>query len=698
LVYKVYVAYADPRLPVPYRGDDSQMIESSALDDAAAAFATLSPAAQAELAPFFLPPLYSNSWFGQRTTAAKGAGEVLATAEPRPCGSQITQWTAIDVPGAGVRVWYYNTGGSVTARLVASAIETQIWPKLMGLVGTAHAPVSDGGVFGCNGGDERLDIYLVPGSFLAAGEKGKTIPHLFSWGGGTVGLPFGCSRTPVWVLLPEALVGRELDAAATHEIMHAIQWSYKTKKCQGEEYKWLREATATWAIDYVYPSNQYERDTFAASFLEVPRWSLEVIGPRKGDGKEHEYGAYLFFFYLAHRIDPKLIAYVWEATEGLDSLAAVNSALAGVNGLEKQWPEFTTYNWNQPPVDDYRRWDSLDQVAKSVAVDVDLGPAGDAKIPLPLGDDGLAHLSARYFHIKFPDPQVRSVAFYNGYTFKVSEQDVDQRLGHSWVQYGVQLTAEALTPQERKGAHVTALIKIAGKDWQAVDYTDLPYFNNCQDDAARRIEEMVLIFSNSLYEPRDDTSRRKPKDLPPTLWVSDMGCRRWHGSSNYDSVNGSFKVPEITWTWTGWLAAPSLETRAAADFWWAGDVMYYPSGTLQFTIRLTDGCPVDLTTPILLRPQENSTDFLVTNNWTTSGPLYRAYFWQGFSTKPVTGTCPYPHGDITQTWDYFSFTVPHVPNNSDRVKVGGIIDFEGPDPWGAGTTTQKWHLEPVSDP
>lgn len=72
LIYKVFATYGDGRLPVRFRGDNSRVIDSDAVSEAAERYATLTPATRATLLPFLIPPIYRGSWYDLQARGAAG--------------------------------------------------------------------------------------------------------------------------------------------------------------------------------------------------------------------------------------------------------------------------------------------------------------------------------------------------------------------------------------------------------------------------------------------------------------------------------------------------------------------------------------------------------------------------------------------------------------------------------------------------
>jgi hypothetical protein len=102
LVYKVFAAFDDQRLPAQYRGDDSRAFEAPVMGDVSAGWAALKPATRALLAPFFQPPLYRESWYGQRRHGAVPG--MIAANDPGPDPIPDGNWRTISALGGKLKV------------------------------------------------------------------------------------------------------------------------------------------------------------------------------------------------------------------------------------------------------------------------------------------------------------------------------------------------------------------------------------------------------------------------------------------------------------------------------------------------------------------------------------------------------------------------------------------------------------------
>ncbi len=138
--------------------------------------------------------------------------------------------------------------------------------------------------------------------------------------------------------------------AVTHEFFHTFQFGADQGK-QCAEYEWWSEATANWAIDFVYPQDNWEHK-WAYYFLQTRDWR-EPIRDQLLDGRS----SYLFPLYLTKTTgDPGVIRRSWENAANFpnDSLAAIDQAIGG--GLSDVWHEFALHVANVGPVDGFKRW------------------------------------------------------------------------------------------------------------------------------------------------------------------------------------------------------------------------------------------------------------------------------------------------------------------------------------------------------
>ena len=521
LLYKVYANFGDPRLPSAYRGV-GDAFDTSLLRDVSGQYATLSSATRAILAPFFQPPIYQDSWYARsRSAVAKqvveDAAEVIAAEEcafdPGPAPIEAGAWGCIDGGlGTNFRVWWELEipGEKARAEKIAQAMQNDIWPKLVILM--HNEPPSDKGphrfvesdgsdAVWWDGGDGRLDIYLV-------------IPPPNTGGAATLAYPPGCDLRPSFILIDPFIDEALLIPALSHEFFHTFQFGMD-QKTQCDEWEWWSEATANWAIDFVYPQDNWEQQ-WAVRYLQGYGWRKSIR-----DGHDGGRSSYLLPLFLTKYLnDPGIIRRSWEnaATSPSDSLAAIDQAVGGQ--LTELWHEFAKAMPNETPYDTLRAWDTLDtpiigdymnpsatlveivghlpdgtRIEKNV-IPLELSGGPDTRSDIPTA---IAPLAMRVYRYRFQDPNARSVAFINpGYY-------------------------SPLPPD----AKILAFYKVVGQAWQQEDWTAKPFATFCRNLADQQLEQLMIIISNGQWRNRSETLKLAPD---PLLAVTNIGCARWEGT------------------------------------------------------------------------------------------------------------------------------------------------------------------------
>ena len=526
LLYRVFSAFDQTRLPAQYRGPIGRNYCATVLmSEVTSQLAALSPSTQAQLKPYLLPAFVEGSWLDlkQKSDNTLGSPTIKSTplaqttlpavcSQPPRAGS--FAWDPED--GRHVRVWYQQRFKSVLqpkAALIRDEMEARIWPNLTNLMGTVPRSDVAEGINGCDG---RLDIQLIPtfGSRSDTGTAGET-------------KPLGTCDSPKFIEVSQQLDGDILLGVVTHEFMHTLTDALvPNRSCpgaKGNEYYWLDDATADWAVDHVYSDNQFEH-THAPDFLRTLNTPLETDTAQN----LHRYGAYVFPFYIARFFSPAWIKTIWDTAAKEDnSLRAIDQGLrnaSGGKGFNFFWPQFTRFNWNLTPIDQYIKKDALVQGAVTEGtpigadglaiggkeddniVKVKLDGAPDKEFEL---DVAVNHLSAQYFYLQFFLP-VRSVSF-RGFE-------------------GLGLPAQT-HPESPK--RVQALVKMAGQaDWIVIENvasSDILGKNRnfCLDAKSERLEDVVLIFSNAEWQDRGAVWKPQRK---PSVVATNIGCREWVGT------------------------------------------------------------------------------------------------------------------------------------------------------------------------
>ncbi|MDH7513660.1 MAG: DUF6055 domain-containing protein [Clostridiales bacterium] len=209
-----------------------------------------------------------------------------------------------------------------------------MYEKFKNLLGVE--PLSDAGEKYADGtpnegGDGDLDIYLVPAD-----------PYLNSPGGAALGMCVGFrggQKTPCYILIQERLSGKTLAATLAHELFHAFQLAI-----DAEESTWWMESTAVWAEDFVGPDWNVEQDYLPEAF-DIEK---SLLKPLTSEDGLHEYGIYLFPYYLSTKFGNDVIGRIWKACETQEVLDAVEASF-GLGGLGEGWKEFSRLTMDIEP-------------------------------------------------------------------------------------------------------------------------------------------------------------------------------------------------------------------------------------------------------------------------------------------------------------------------------------------------------------
>ena len=532
LRFKVFAVFGDERLPAQYRA--SGVFEgTSVVEELGERWGTLPANVQAELEPFILPPGADGSWFELQEQASQQAQPSRAFAP------KAVAFSSVSAVLNRVRI-RYPAGFTELAGLAGTlkeALEIDgVWDGLIDLMG--REPLSDGGIDeGYNGGDDRFDIYIVRSSNVTSSAD---LRRCYGWAapyapGYFAGLT-GDDRYAAYIVINADVAQSEAELKSTmaHEFFHILGYAFDTPN--SELRSWLHEATATWAVDYIYPSLNIEH-RYVDDLLNLPELTLT------SSFSNRPYGSWMYWYFLTKRFeDDSIVRQVWELSETMPVLDAVDGATPG--GFVNTFQEFAAALWNRPgfsdnpPYDVYQK-DNLVQVPGPSTAVTAVKVTNEAPMPSPEDDisvmfdgGGVARLSAQYVHYDLTATNVRTVLFANGYSFELAE-GVPNALQSSGTQT---LYATQMTPEDRMGRKVVALIKQNGSwETEPLDLTDAAFAPFCNDVDSESVEELVLIFVNA--EHRDDEPFfASPRGLPPRLLTSNMGCGKWSGSGTAQEV------------------------------------------------------------------------------------------------------------------------------------------------------------------
>jgi hypothetical protein len=578
LLYKVFSQFSDARLPAQYVGAGNGRVGDLIMEEVAEQAATLSASAKQTLAPFFIPPSQPGSWYylprlGATAAAPPRRGPSAAVAfrlnpaaaPPQPANP--ADWAFKPAAGGKIRIYHLsaNADAADKAKQLAAEFDRTIWSSLTTLMDSKPLPNEDG----------ATNFYLWD-SYIK--NNGTVVPFTNDAHVATLGITIGssCAGSAVNIYLPDNLPVGSLNSPgllqyATHEFMHAIQFSLKIQSCPG--YIWLKEATATWAEDYVYPDAQSEHDV-ARKYL----WRTEA---RLDDRQDlHDYGAYLLFYFLTHKIDPSaaVVKYVWQnAAKTANSYQAVDDGVktAAPTYRETYWPLFLAALFNYDPYQTYYK--AKDGLTDGVALEdgpdkLISTPKGEQETPLPAE---LPTGGAVFYERRFLDSSVRSLTILNGLGYKLSKGDASADVLGADEGDQTYLLEDLASAEDGEGVTVELLLKAKGQDAPSAGDMTLPTIINSGSvssqafgyclDAQGPLEEVVVILANADFAHPDRIM--KPEGLPVTIWANNIPC--WKVQGTFTALDFDDGVTEqsqgtVTFGWPKEMPAPKPYQNVAS--------------------------------------------------------------------------------------------------------------------------------------
>lgn len=180
-----------------------------------------------------------------------------------------------------------------------------------------------------NGGDERLDIYLVKFN----GGDGACVAECNGGACSSFALIDATFKSHGYASPSEGF-----RTVITHELFHAVQNVYKT----GDDSFWA-EGTAQWAMKTLHPDlRDFERNL--PSFFDEPSRSLDA--PPTGVTAGYLYGSAVWPLFLAIQHGPETIREIFEReAEGRKALEATDDVLVKKgSSLAEAFPMFAAWN------------------------------------------------------------------------------------------------------------------------------------------------------------------------------------------------------------------------------------------------------------------------------------------------------------------------------------------------------------------
>lgn len=692
LTYQVYSEFRDSRLPVPYRGAPDRKGDNAILRTAAARYATLSPATQALIAPFFVSPGSEGSWFQARFGGGVSGGSSRAVRTAGQTGSDDCQtvlaafFTTATTTHFSV---HYSSGTWLSPQAAAYAAQTaavvlaeaeKIFTAVTGAFG--RMPLTDAGFSG-NGCDDKVDIWIydiIGWSILNDKDvAGKVVPYLSA----------ACKK-PSSIHLEGNPDSKKVRNALAHEFWHVLEvGSYNRSSCSPET-AWLGEATGNWAMDLVYPLDQAEQG-WAPNYSLIERLvPLDDAGTFGDANRTNGYCDYVFLLYLARKFDNSVIKAIWDATESSNSLPAIANALTSRGGIKKIWPDFALAMWNDPVArnqDDLNKWDPpLDWGLKKAFDAADAGTVSGApstKVVMQsasrktfdlmstatsLGSGRqLNRLSIHADYLKFTDINAASVLYLN-----------------------------PMSLFDFPNLKIQVMIKQGGTWKPAEDWTKLSFKSYCRDLAAERVEEMVLIYTNS-----DGTDSPAPVIFlqVPTVTVSNVGCAKWTGTASVETLYEGFprgsSIASVANLTMERLRYPELPDGAPGQESFTNTSGVVSGSSSGLCITSSTQGSVSARDADLLIGLDNVVGGL--SSGAPAREILQGIGSSGLSTTN-TFTCNGTVSVGNQFWSWMEIPVPGYSVSADgRTMTGNVVETApvGVPPF---TKTVKWNLTAVREP
>lgn len=288
-------------------------------------------------------------------------------------------------------------------------------------------------------------------------------------------------------------------ATAAHELFHCFQYHIPLRDFNNADQKWMREATATWSENYVYPMFNTEHGRLSLFFSTRNRALVQRFGLK-------EYADYLFFYFMEKKGGDEVIAKVLKdaKTDG------VRAAIEKITNYKDWHAEYSVWNYNTDPILRYTDTPDFPEIGvKAPAFVMDAVESDAQKQVGPMLAPGAAEY--RMF-VVLDDATTKKLLF----KFGAPESGAMQR---------------------------HALIKI-GNSWTEEDWTYLTEKRFCRTRPQEKVTAVVLIYSNSNVVEHSDQMPSYEVDTTGECPLEIAGTMRITSSIN----QGAFKT--ITGTWT----------------------------------------------------------------------------------------------------------------------------------------------------
>jgi len=636
---------------------------------------SLLPATKEVLAPFLAPPAYQGSW-AQPHVASLARQQPNAsldcTARDAPPALD-GNWAFIETPHT--KIWYRTVdvpdATAFESELAAQEVATVIEPIRTDITTLFGTEAPGDSLETCNGGDDRLDIYVMP----VVGLLGVTVPF-----------PPGGTLTPSFMVVDAATTAESPEKARAiiaHEYLHTLHMGVYDYHEDYLSYRWLEEASANWVIDYIYPDDNFEH-AYADSYIGDKYQPAESI---ESSDTENGYQDYVFLQYLARKFGNKTIADIWSGVQTKSSIDAIDTAIPG--GWKERWPDFALWAWNRSPVRFFQELDGLDARLPITGLGWPLGaPYGKAngRLDVSLQGKGAREFelakpsgtsqpwvrprSMRYAYFTFPDDAVRSVELQH-FSFReifgpVANPNDDPEFGK-----------------------VQAWIKLADGTVTVEDWTMKEEVEFCREDPAENVVELMLLYTFSKPIGAFDghlSIGQGDGDDDKLIASTDFceGVIQGTASGTYTQPSGLVHTWDATYVLEQAVSEPGFlqyRLRSGSVNWRVEG--YWPTPDCRVT-------PMERTFQ-LEPPWEVTLDF---RDWDENG-AFDGYLHEFPGSREVEGTVTCPDGDP------IPLLLPALFGGSAEEDWDGTFPLTGSTTYSHGegdTVSWQWSLDRHHDP
>lgn len=497
ILYGVFAAFGDARLPARYRGASRLKEPNPLVHEAVMRYGELSPRTRRQLRPMLVPPPTRDALRAHPTAPV---GETPCGRVP-PAHEAAHQWKAVTA-NSGVAFWYRvgtarTNADRADAERLARVIDARLWKLTEEM---QRGPHPDSGLDCFTGNSSGLDVYLMN---ELESRDGRSVQGLAT--------PYYCDTSkPAPMFLQ--LYRRDVSVLA-HELMHAIQYAFR---CFGLSRPllehWFVEGMARWA--------QLHLGT-----LRPPRPAKFLLESRQL--QDYAYDAWIWWWWAAKKNDgADTIRQALYAVTIPAFGEVVHATDLAVGSFKKRWPQFIRETWNRAPVAPSFRASSWlgDRAAPPEHLTpLALGGAPRAEVIMREAATYLPPLGRNYTRYRLTDNKIRLVS--------------------------------AEGQPKLDGYRMHALLRARNGSWREEDWTAGGSFCN-EGSAPADIVEIVIITSNSALDAGVEPARTPRFNLADDCSGADLYGVTFDGSGNSTSCDVPPSRTAFRWhvTFTAFIA------------------------------------------------------------------------------------------------------------------------------------------------